>query len=39
MKLEKISLQKCKAILQSDGSVYTDEEVLLYFKRFRTEFG
>ena len=27
MKLEKISLQKCKAILQSDGSVYTDEEV------------
>ena len=27
MKSEKISLKKCKAILQKDGSVYTDEEV------------
>lgn len=27
MKTEKISLKKCKSILQKDGSVYTDEEV------------
>ena len=27
METEKISLKKCKAILQKDGSVYTDEEV------------
>ena len=27
MKSEKVSLSKCKTILQSDGSVYTDEEV------------
>ena len=28
METEKISLKKCKAILQKDGSVYTDEEVV-----------
>ena len=27
METEKISLKKCKTILQKDGSVYTDEEV------------
>ncbi|MES2130802.1 MAG: hypothetical protein V4506_00550 [Bacteroidota bacterium] len=27
MEIEKISLRKCKKILQSDGSIYTDEEV------------
>lgn len=27
METEKISLKKCKAILQKDGSVYTDDEV------------
>lgn len=27
MKTEKVSLKKCKSILQSDGSDYTDEEV------------
>lgn len=27
MKSEKVSLGKCKMILQKDGSVYTDEEV------------
>ncbi len=27
MESEKISLKKCKTILQKDGSVYTDEEV------------
>jgi len=27
MEAEKISLNKCKAILQKDGSIYTDEEV------------
>lgn len=27
METEKISLKKCKAILQKDGSVYTYEEV------------
>ena len=27
MENERISLKKCKAILQKDGSVYTDEEV------------
>jgi hypothetical protein len=27
MEMEKISLSKCKSILQKDGSVYTDEEV------------
>ena len=27
METEKISLKKCKPILQKDGSVYTDEEV------------
>ena len=26
--LEKISLSKCKSILQKDGSVYTDDEIL-----------
>ena len=26
--IEKISLSKCKSILQKDGSVYTDDEVL-----------
>jgi hypothetical protein len=27
METEKISLKKCKAILQKDGSIYTDEDV------------
>jgi hypothetical protein len=27
MKPEKISLNKCKSILQKDGSIYSDEEV------------
>lgn len=27
MKSEKVSIGKCKMILQKDGSVYTDEEV------------
>lgn len=27
MEIEKINLKKCKTVLQSDGSVYTDEEV------------
>jgi hypothetical protein len=27
METEKVSLSKCKTILQSDGSIYTDEEV------------
>lgn len=27
METKKISLKKCKSILQKDGSVYTDEEV------------
>jgi hypothetical protein len=27
MKTEKISLKKCKAILQKDGSVYTGEKI------------
>lgn len=26
--VEKISLSKCKSVLESDGSKYTDEEVL-----------
>ena len=26
--IEKISLSKCKSVLESDGSKYTDEEVL-----------
>ncbi len=26
--VEKISLNKCKSVLESDGSKYTDEEVL-----------
>lgn len=27
METEKISLKKCKTILQKDGTIYTDEEV------------
>jgi hypothetical protein len=27
MGLEKVSLKKCKTILEKDGSVYTEEEV------------
>jgi hypothetical protein len=27
MKSEKVSISKCKSILQRDGSIYTDEEV------------
>jgi len=27
MKTEKVSLNKCKTVLQRDGSIYTDEEV------------
>jgi len=27
METEKISLKKCKTILQKDGSVYSDEEI------------
>lgn len=27
METEKINLKKCQALLQRDGSVYTDEEV------------
>jgi hypothetical protein len=27
METEKINFDKCKAILQKDGSIYTDEEV------------
>jgi hypothetical protein len=28
MENEKMSLNKCKSILQKDGSVYTDEEII-----------
>ena len=28
MESEKISLSKCKTILQKDGSVYTDEDII-----------
>ncbi len=27
MRIEKISFKKCKTMLESDGSVYTDEEI------------